>query len=321
MSASRKLRTLAKSLVFSARANPFALRRSLDGMMAQDRIAILNFHRVAPLDGSSYVPLDPQLFDDIIAFCRSRGDVRTFADLHQPAGTRPIFVISFDDGYRDFLEYSLPALRRHGLRCNHNLIPGCVESGRPPLNVLLQDFIGKASGALLADISLEGFGPLAGDDRERTGLRASAWLKALPIARQRQVMAGLQPALEEEGSRFSATPMMTLEEVQALGDDVEVGAHSFDHATLAAESDDYVRQDAIRCRGWFADTLSRPTEIYALPNGAATEPQRDILREEGFTTILRVEESSSTRTGVEHRRFTIYGDTRAEVRSRALGLI
>lgn len=321
MTIRRRVRRAAKAVVFAARANPFASAAALRRIVERDAIAILNFHRVGRPGGSSYVPLDPVLFDDILRFCRSNGRCLTFSDLNEaPPSASPIFIISFDDGYLDFAEQALPLLRRHGIRCNHNFIPGAVESGRPPLNVYIQDFIGKAPDALLAEVPLARFGPLPPrSDRERFGTALSSAFKRLPIARQRAEMEVLQPFIDRF-DRFEATPMMRFADLRSVQDEVEIGAHSFDHATLSAESEEYVRDDARRCRSWFQQKLGLSPEIYALPNGAASDRQRDILREEGYSTILRVEELHSRRGSREHTRFTIYGDSAAEVRSRALGM-
>ena len=58
----------AKRMVFSALANPFLLSQRLKKSAREGRITILNFHRVAPNDSSSYPPLEPALFDEVIAF-------------------------------------------------------------------------------------------------------------------------------------------------------------------------------------------------------------------------------------------------------------
>ena len=99
-------------------------------------------------------------------------------------------MLSFDDGYKDFIEVAVPLLEKRRIRVNHNVVPGCVESGRPPMNVELQDFIASAPAALLRETPLPGMPQGADPDRrERSCLIASAALKAKPIAEQKQIFA------------------------------------------------------------------------------------------------------------------------------------
>jgi peptidoglycan/xylan/chitin deacetylase (PgdA/CDA1 family) len=99
---------------------------------------ILNLHRVGNNAGSAYRPLDPTLFDELLTFAKHEFAVVTIAELREKS-RKPKLVLSFDDGYRDFATTAVPILRKHGLRANQNIIPRCVETGLPPLNVMAKD--------------------------------------------------------------------------------------------------------------------------------------------------------------------------------------
>lgn len=314
------MRSLLKNLSFMVLGSAPALRWKLRRLKRGEQLTILNFHRVAPFDESSYPPLDPALFDDVIGFCRRRFDLLTFAELarYRP-GKKPPMIISFDDGYRDFIDHAMPILRRHGVRCNHNFIPACVDSGAPPFNVTLQDFVGRAPAERLARLDVPGFGPVPADEpRLALGTRLSSFVKNQPIAAQKKIAAAVMPQLMDMPG-FAPTPMMSRAEVQAVAKVHELGAHSFEHATMALESADYVNQDAVACQTWFNKLLGRPTEIYALPHGSGSAEQIAILHAAGFRHVLRVQEDYSAPTATDHRRFTMDGHSTAEVRFRATG--
>jgi peptidoglycan/xylan/chitin deacetylase (PgdA/CDA1 family) len=315
-------KSFAKRIAFAALGSAPVVKWRLSQAWGSSRLTILSFHRVAPNDRSSYPPLEPRLFDEAMAFCRKHFTILTFGDLgdFKPA-TKPPLIVSFDDGYRDFIEYSVPILRRHGVRCNHNIIPACVQSGLPPLNVHAQDYVGRAPRSLLAKLAVPGFGPIDPErDREALGRRISAYLKAKPIAEQKRLAAELISQFREfEG--FSPTAMMTLDDIRSIADEHELGAHSFEHASLDVESDDYVRKDARACRSWFRDELRLTTDIYALPNGAARSDTSEILKAEGFRHILLTGEHYSRLSTDEHPRFTMDGSSRAEIRYRATGFV
>ena len=88
------------------------------------------------------------MFDELLSFVNRHFAVVTLSQLRAPTA-KPKLILSFDDGYRDFLLHAVPILKRHGLHVNQNVIPRCIESGLPPLNVIAADFVGKAPVELL----------------------------------------------------------------------------------------------------------------------------------------------------------------------------
>ena len=299
------------------------VKRALDRSRARNRLTILNFHRVSSDDGSAYRPLDPGLFEECVRFCVRNFAVRTFAELddHPPSDARPPVVISFDDGYKDFTDVVVPILKRHQVRANLNVIPACVKSGLPPLNVLMQDFIGKAPPSLLAELDLPGLGPVdPSASRERTGMRVSHFIKNKPISEQSQIREKLA-GLFHRFDHFAPTPMMTLGDVRAVASEHELGAHSLEHANLPEETEDYVRSDAAGCAEFFDKEIGRPTSIYALPNGAGGEREIRILNEAGFRHVLFTGEGFSKPQASCHPRFSMAGSSKAEIRTRSTGLV
>jgi peptidoglycan/xylan/chitin deacetylase (PgdA/CDA1 family) len=112
--------------------------------------------------------------------------------------------------------------------------------------------------------------------------------------------------------------MMTLDEVRQVAAEHDIGGHSWDHATMGLESDDYFRDDVARCDAFFRENLGQPMSIYAFPNGSCTPAQLGIARQAGIQHILLVDEDFSAGGDVHHR-FTFGAESRAEVRFRATG--
>jgi peptidoglycan/xylan/chitin deacetylase (PgdA/CDA1 family) len=118
---------------------------------------------------------------------------------------------------------------------------------------------------------------------------------------------------------FRPTPMMTRSAIASIAAVHEIGAHSYEHASMAFETDDYVRADARRCRHWFREVLGEDPTIYAFPNGAYRPVQVDIVRQAGFETVLLVDEDFSHCESTVHKRFGIYGAGLRELKFRAVG--
>jgi peptidoglycan/xylan/chitin deacetylase (PgdA/CDA1 family) len=314
------VRAVVKEAALRALGSGVAVRRKVRAIGASGAVTILNLHRVAPDDRSSYPPLDPKLFDALIGFLKANFDIVTFAELDAaPRGGRPKLILSFDDGYRDFHEHAAPILAAHGVRANHNIIPACTEAGAPPLNVALQDFVGRAPAALVDSLDVPGFAmdrPLG--SRLDLGNRLSSFLKEKPIAEQKALAAHLLPQLLRDPD-FAPTPMMSLDELREVAEVHEIGAHSFEHANMALETDDYLREDVARCRAWFASKLGQEMTIYAFPNGSYRAAQLEIVRDAGVRHILLVDEDFSSPAASLHRRFTFDAYSEHEMRYRATG--
>lgn len=306
------VREIAKRTLFTALGSGPSLRRRLRAVENSGASTILNLHRVAPDDGSSYRPLAPHLFDELLSFVKREFAIVTIGQL-QERTRKPKLVLSFDDGYQDFARYSVPLLKKHGLRANQNIIPRCVETDLPPLNVIAQDFIGTAPKQMVKALHIDGY---AGPRDHNFGGQLSHFLKMRPQAEQDKIASQLMPQFRQ-WEEFVPTPMMSLAEIRGL-DEHELGAHSFAHSSMEFETPAFLDEDVRRCSAFFRDQLSLPMTIYAFPNGSCAPGQAERVLELGADHVLLVGERFDCGQAIHHR-FTFDGRSRSEVRFKALG--
>jgi peptidoglycan/xylan/chitin deacetylase (PgdA/CDA1 family) len=310
--AKRVLRDTAKIAVFACAGNGPWLRRRIDLLRKAGVIPILNLHRVAPDDRSSYRPLSPEVFEELLSFVKRHFAVVTIGGLSTKTA-KPKLVLSFDDGYRDFALYAAPILRRHGLTANQNIIPRCVETGLPPLNIIAQDFVGKAPAELVKRIRVDGFAA----PRDRSfGNRLSHFIKMRSQADQNALAEQLLPTFYE-WDEFAPTPMMNLDEVRSVHDQ-ELGAHSYAHSSMEFETDEFLDEDVRRCDAYFREQLATPMTIYAFPNGSCRNGQAERVLAHGVDHVLLVGEAFD-QGGRINRRFTFDARSPSEARFKALG--
>ena len=313
-------KSILKRMVSVVLGSDIVLGRRLRQLAQCDATTILNLHRVDDLEGSAYEAMKPALFEDLVCWLKGNFRIVTFAELATlaPSGKPPL-ILSFDDGYKDFIEVVMPILARHSIRANQNVIPASIESGRPPMNVMLQDFIGTAPVALLGEMVIPGLARGVGiNDRVRYGIRASAALKNRPIAEQKTVFEKLEQYFVRFDG-FRTTAMMTLDEVRQIATEHEIGAHSFEHASMAVETDDYLRDDLKRCRTYFEERIESSPRIYAFPNGSCRPGQINHVLAGGFDHVLLVGNDWSDVTADSHHRFGLHAQTLPEAKFRALG--
>ncbi|HWP47980.1 MAG TPA: trifunctional glycosyltransferase/class I SAM-dependent methyltransferase/polysaccharide deacetylase [Candidatus Limnocylindrales bacterium] len=85
-----------------------------------DRLPILLYHRITPDSSSLRYCVTPQMFEEQIRYLHETGfysirleDWHTAMETRRPLPGRAI-LLTFDDGYADFLTYAWPVLKRYG---------------------------------------------------------------------------------------------------------------------------------------------------------------------------------------------------------------
>jgi peptidoglycan/xylan/chitin deacetylase (PgdA/CDA1 family) len=294
----------------------------ISGLRGRKRLLVLNLHQVNPHRNPAYPPLPPEDLDELIRFL---GQSCYFAQLgienDNAHGDRIPVILSFDDGLHDFLEYAVPVLHRHRVPANQNVIIDCVDSGEPPWNLKLYDFLAQAPLSLLRELRIPGFQrrleSTAPEAIMQYGLALSRYLKNRPLAERAPLLQPLQAAMDRADVRY--TRMMNRKEVQSIAAAHQLGAHSTSHESMGYETDAFFQEDFARCRAWFHEVLGRPLSTYAFPNGSYRASHISYLRGQGVRNILVVDEKVAQWGTDVKPRLTLSGESLEETRFQALG--
>ena len=112
--------------------------------------------------------------------------------------------------------------------------------------------------------------------------------------------------------------MMSRRDVESILDLHEWGAHSTDHETLSLLDGDTFQAQIDECAA-FMESLGRAMRIFAFPYGMYRDEQYLALRARGIEHVLLVGERPALVGGGVQTRITMYGDSLAELRLRAVG--
>jgi len=294
----------------------------LERIKREKLLVVLNLHQVSPHENPFWPPLHPKIFDGLLEFLKAHFEIVLFGDPQATKNEKPLAILSFDDGYHNFVEYAVPLLEKHGVRANMNIIPACVESGQPVWNVQLYDFLKAAPRALIDEITFPGIDLRLKNERYESkvhyGLGISRFLKNRPRNERCELWKGLERIMQRH--EFSFTRMMNRQEVLQISESNDVGAHSYSHESMEFEDNSFFENDLAKCHEYFREQLNLPLETYAFPNGSFRSEQVAILENNGIRNILIVGEDFSRPNNSIFSRFTIYGSSIGEVKYQALGI-
>ena len=223
---------------------------------------VLNFHSISTDPRSLSGPLSPDTFNELVGWLARHfrvGTLESLAGSHEH-DNRPFAVLSFDDGYRDFLDYAMPILAQHGVSANQNIVPGCVESGQPPWTVLLLDRLARLPSNRMGALRLPGFTAPSPDSsrdaRVRFGVLLSRFLKLRPREERLPLIEELTTQVPELAEGPSI-PMLSKQDLGEVARHHEIGLHSYEHDSMGFESDEFFRQDVERCMSWSGESPRR----------------------------------------------------------------
>jgi peptidoglycan/xylan/chitin deacetylase (PgdA/CDA1 family) len=295
--------------------------RRLQQIEAQGFSVVLCLHRVSPERNDFWSPMPPAVFERLLRFLVAHFVPSTLDELGTPTSSgQPRAVVTFDDGYQDFVEHAMPLLRRYRVPVNQNLVASCLESGRPPWTVELADALAAAPASLLGELRVPGFDrPLPGKDgleRARYGAALSNHLKQ----RSQAARAVLWPGVASWMARvpYRATAMMSRKAVQSLVGEVSFGLHSYSHESMAHESMSFFEDDFARGAALFRG-LGLPVDTYAFPNGSYRPEMVEALRARGVRQVLLVDNLFVARPGPTTQRFLLTSPHFSEASFEALG--
>jgi peptidoglycan/xylan/chitin deacetylase (PgdA/CDA1 family) len=252
------LATLKRVVDYAAE---YLLKRS-----ARLKSQVLTFHRVSD-ENNGFWP-DLRTLDFARLLEGLSGSVE-FVTVHQIAaqcsgGGKPRICITFDDGYRSFIDNALPILERFGIPSTQNINPSLIDENIVPWPQLLNIYL-RAS---LADRVRGPRGELLEVPSQFDEKFYVALLRDI-LALSCSEMERFRRYLHAEVGRHSVGQLMTWEDVRRCHRaGVEIGNHSATHPNLAAIDDlPTLNAEILQSKARIEAQAGCQVSVFAFPNG------------------------------------------------------
>jgi peptidoglycan/xylan/chitin deacetylase (PgdA/CDA1 family) len=278
---------------------------------------VLMFHHVRPWAGDEFalnrgLEIEPDFFETVLRTLRACGfeiinldtALRRLAE-GPAAGATPFAVLTFDDAYRDNLEFALPILRRHAAPFSLFVTTGFVERKARLWWVELEEAV-----RLLPEICVTIDGERLVYATADTEQKAAAgneiyWrLRAEPEDVLLDAVGELAARAGIDGRAIVERECMDWQEIGAIAADplCTIGSHTLSHPRLATCAENRVRHELEESRATLASRLGRPVRHLAYPVG---DPTSAGPREFALAAELGYASALTTRPGMifpEHAR-------------------
>jgi peptidoglycan/xylan/chitin deacetylase (PgdA/CDA1 family) len=277
---------------------------------------IFTLHHVRPEEEKDFAPnrileVTPEFLDAVIDQVQEAGlDVVTLDEGMErlKAGEGKRFVVfTFDDGYRDNLDYAYPLFRRRGLPFTL-YVPTDYPDGRGELWWLaLEEIVRRAEGIeLCRNGELWRLPTATLAEKERAFEEIYWWLRALDEPTQRSIVRVLAECYDVDMPAMTRNLIMTWDEIRRLAADplVTVGAHTKGHYAIAKLSPEKAREEMAGSADRIEDELGARPVHFSFPYGdAASAGARDfaLARETGFKTAVTTRKGMLFPAHLRHR--------------------
>lgn len=257
------------------------------------------FHRVNPQRDRLWDPMDTKLFEKCLKFISKNYEVVLLEDLvlnKIPKPKKSLATISFDDGYKDNIEYALPLLNKYNCKASFYVVTKCIEENVPTWTHIL-DYRFQYTSKTAIDFDFDflpqklkaNFLPTI-EERITCVKKLKPFLKTLPHIQRNLV-------LERVNETFSDVQipklMMTWDDLQELKNQGNyIGSHTDTHSMLGTINDkNEIRRELKNSAELIHSHLGHYPITISYPVGSYNEETMRISKEIGYLIGVAVKQT------------------------------
>lgn len=259
------------------------------------QITALCFHRVTNETNFVWPPLKVDVFKKVIEYCSKWYSIITPQQWIEQT-PKPKMIITFDDGFYDFMECALPILTENKVPAVHHVVISSVLTGNVNwtyrLNAVLEDYL-KSCRKLKIDRKEFFFNSkITRDNVFKTGFEIFQKMKYLP-----QIM--IDSILEElsktcVGDLYFPRMMNSDDLIECEKNGVQIECHGFYHTILRGDLEESVLNTELNeSKKTLEGILSHPVSSFAFPAGSYDPKLIELTGAAGYNFAFTTEEALS----------------------------
>lgn len=278
---------------------------------------VLCFHRISCESDPAYPNMQPHIFEEIIKYCVKKYAIVNSDGLFE-RNEKPKLLLTFDDGYADFVDEVLPVLKHYQIPALMNVVSDTVRDQNPFWTQRVSNLVNYCvrSGEPLNF-------PLSSTNTTCTLNNAEKLcleiFSLLVTVSQPQRIEWLQE--QEKGKELSWPKMLNEEQVIHLSkNDIEIGSHSKSHLympyELANGNFSTVKQELGESKNYLAQLINKQIGAFASPSGKMPPELQQLALAAGYKYLFAAENRFSSYQDIEKsrviRRILMYHKSVAE---------
>ncbi|MDP4266812.1 MAG: polysaccharide deacetylase family protein [Bacteroidota bacterium] len=261
----------------------------------KDKITVLCFHRVSDEYSPSWPPLQKKVFEQILSYIERHYTVINISDINRISGknSKPLLIITFDDGYKDIIKNVYPLLNKYNFKANINITIDPIEKGEPiwtqKLNKILEEYLKKG-----LQLNFKSGGKSYKYNFTNANFAKKCAEIFLVLLKIDEISRNyLINTFEKEINDYEFTEVLSWKDtliLQELG--YEIGSHTFSHRNLCSVETGNLEYELKNSKQLIEEKINSPIDIIAFPNGQFNDKILKLSIEYGYKYLLLIEEST-----------------------------
>lgn len=274
------LRNFLFKLLYRLKVGNFLWHRN----RKRGKVPVLVFHKIIPEYDSIWPGIHPRLFEGMIVLLKKHYTILPLHYLHSRPDMdfRNACFITFDDGYRDYLDYAYPILKKQGVHSTIFVLPYNLSNHGHIWTSTIIYFVKHYWFSDIRDFFLEHRQHIQYNDRFddfTLNLTITKHLCRLRKTERQAIIDTLQLKFEQD-NRIIEKELLSFDELRKLDPAfVDIASHSLTHPSFILETDEeFIEYETKESKHTIEKELGVSVSSFAFPFSKYNQLSLDIVK-------------------------------------------